>query len=109
MEFLAGNNFDFNKVFNQGISYVRQSNATQLHEKCVKWIAKNLAAEASALSNAGSYQRQLDELLSQVNSWANDRNSANRLTLSIPSYNLRKALTKLVARLCLKAGIVVEL
>lgn len=94
ISFLAGNNFDFNKLFQQGISFARLSEASDVFEQCVFKVTKNFPSERSFTCLSESHQRMLDDYMAKIDEWVYDPNQCLKLVFNIPSYSLKKALSK---------------
>ena len=105
---MAGNNFDFNKLFNQGISFARQSEAREVYDQCIMKTTKIFPSERSYTSLSGSHQRQLDDMMSKIDEWVYDPSQQLELVLNLHSYSLRKALSKQVTKSYPKSGVFVE-
>ena len=105
---MAGNNFDFNKLFNQGISFARQSEAREVYDQCIMKTTKIFPSERSYTSLSGSHQRQLDDMMAKIDEWVYDPSQQLELVLNLHSYSLRKALSKQVTKSYPKSGVSVE-
>lgn len=94
MYFLAENKFDFNKLFNEAINYVRESEFESLKQKSLYDITKSHPAtrQYSALSTAN--MKALENLLKEVDDFVYDKASKLEHELKIASFSLKKALDK---------------
>ena len=107
--FLAGHHFDFNKLFNQAISFARLSEKDTVREQCKYRVMKSLPSERQHTCLSEVHQKQLDEMMERIEDWVYDTTSSNKLTFNIGSYSLKKALSKQVTKVYVGTGIFTEM
>ncbi len=108
ISFLAGNNFDFNKLFNQGISFARQSEEQDIYDQSIYKVTKSFPSERSYSSLSEAHQRMLDDMMARIDEWVYDPSQQNKLVFNLDSYSLKKALGKQVTKHYMKSGIFTE-
>ena len=94
ISFNAGNNFDFNKLFNQAITFAKIEEELTVRRQCTYKVLKNFPSERQYTCLSANHQKQLDEMMERIEEWVYDSQSNPRLTFNIASYSLKKALSK---------------
>lgn len=108
ISFLAGNNFDFNKVFNSGISFVRQSEAPRVHEQCTAKVTNSLGSDRYYSCLSTRTQELLDSYMHQIEEYVFNPKERERLVFTIHSKSLKKTLIKLFTSKYDKKAIFIE-
>lgn len=75
ISFLAGNNFDFNKLFNKSISYARLSESETVRQQCVYRVTKVFPSERQFTCLSPNHDKTLKELMEKVEVFVYDATS----------------------------------
>ena len=77
------NNFDFNKLFDKGISYGRIGNKQAIRELCRQKVTKTLEMIRSCSVLSKSHQKQLDDMMDEIEKFVFDPTTEDRLVYQI--------------------------
>jgi hypothetical protein len=83
VSFLVRNNFDFNKLFAQGINFGRFSEEQKLRDLCVQKVTKNFESMRSYSQLSKTHQAELERILDQVDDFVYNTTSPEQLVFQI--------------------------
>ncbi|CDW88855.1 c transferase [Stylonychia lemnae] len=89
-------------------AYYQLDKQIDLKQQCYYKITKNFPSIRSYTALSATHQKELEEMMKRIELWVYDQNSYERLTFQIPSYSLKKALSKEVTRVYMGAGVFTE-
>lgn len=110
LKFLLDNNFDFNKLFKDGINYSRLSEKDQINERMKKYLREAPEFKRFYTHLGSKSSQSLDELISKVQNFVEkvklDVNNQHCLELEIESFALKKQLATNIHNIYKDQGIV---
>lgn len=108
VSFLIGKNFDFNKLFANGINYARYTDEAFLRKLCRQKVMKNFESVRTYSVLSKSHQDRHEEILQKVKEFVYDPNTDDRLIFNVQSYALRKALDRSVSEIYADTGLFLD-
>lgn len=108
VSFLLQNNFDFNKLFENGINFGRYSEKEYLRSQCLQLATKNFESLRSYSVLSQTHQKKLKELMEDIEHFVYDPESTESKTITVESYSLRKAFNKCVNEKYMNTGVFAE-